>query len=72
MDKVIFEMDLDSKSSYITRKIDIIIELYYLKLIFKNGQVTISIWSIITLSFKGQLYFLEKEGRIITNIYYEF
>ena len=62
-------MRLDIQSSYVIQKYNTIIELQYLKLIFKNSKVFISIQEAITLVLKGPVYLLKKDEQIKFEIY---
>lgn len=68
-DEATFETGLDSRSCYVTRRIGTAMEPRYLKPTFKSGRSTIGIWGAITLGLKGPVHFLQKEGRMNSDIY---
>ncbi len=68
-DEAKFEAGLDTRSCYITRRNSTAMESRYLKPTFKSGRSTIGIWGDIALGVKGPVHFLEKEGRMNSDIY---
>ncbi len=69
IDKAIFEIDLDTRSCYITRRKGMAIVSRYLKPKFKSGRRTIGIWGAIALGVKDPVHFLEKESCMNSDIY---
>lgn len=68
-DEATFETGLDTRSCYVTRKQGDAMEYRYLKPTFKSGRSSIGIWGAITLGLKGPVHFLQKEGRMNSEIY---
>lgn len=68
-DKATFETRLNTKSYYIIQKHNTAMKSQYLKFIFKNERFYICIWGAITLGLKRPVYFLQKDGRMNSEIY---
>lgn len=69
MDEATFETGIDTRSCYVTRKQGNAMDYHYPKPTFKSGRSTIGIWGAITLGLKGPVHFLQKEGRMNSEIY---
>lgn len=68
IDEIIFEIGLNTRSCYVTRKKKIVMKIKYLKLIFKSGRTTIKIWETITLNQKKFVHILTKKKRMINEV----
>ena len=68
-DEATFETGLDTRSCYVTRRKGTAMESRYLKPTFKSGRSSVGIWGAIVLGLKGPVHFLEKEGRMNSDIY---
>ena len=68
-DEAIFETGLDTKSCYVTRKQGTAMEPRYFKPTFKSAESFMGIYGAITLGLKGPVHFLQKDGRINSEIY---
>jgi transposase len=64
IDEIIFEMSLDTRTCYVSRRKDTIMKERYLKLTFKNERSILSIWEVIVLRIKNLLHFLQKDDRM--------
>ena len=68
-DEATFETGLDTRSCYVTRHKGTAMESRYLKPTLKSGRSSVGIWGAIILGLKGPVHFLEKEGRMNSDIF---
>jgi transposase len=67
--EITFETGLNTRSDYVSRRKGTAMKCRYLKFTFKSDRIILSIWETITWEIKGSVHFLQKEGRMNSEIY---